>query len=411
MFKVIKLFPSILRLSLKEIITIRKLQKIFEKPSLWLKFPYSCNLLPSIYFDFRNNVFDKKCLSKHGYRLIASDNFNYSTGMPPALKEKHPKKRKNEKESNNWIDYKTKKNKKTDMYITDSTKDNHKYHTELISKKKGENCLDESKIPKSYIIPSTSQRQSKHSRKNKKKSVASLEDKKNNLRYIPPRQSTLTPKCYTISSSDDSENEISLIYESKNRHQPIGLPQTKIKGQPIMRISDINKIPLPSNVDVVNKIVDIRTIPLPSSPKLINGADLEIIPLPEIIENYDNSNSVVSCEVLNSDTNLIKRDCENITEQTVSESLTSHKIEVTHTSVSAELNEVIFTADGGHGSHNHNETVMKIGSVDFDDIFVENGLVINSDMYHKALRMRNALEQNRQWEYLEDKHKHGGENS
>nr|CAD7596413.1 unnamed protein product [Timema genevievae] len=28
-----------------------------------------------------------------------------------------------------------------------------------------------------------------------------------------------------------------------------------------------------------------------------------------------------------------------------------------------------------------------------------------------ALRMRNALERNRQWEYLEDKHKHGGENS
>nr|CAD7257465.1 unnamed protein product [Timema shepardi] len=68
-------------------------------------------------------------------------------------------------------------------------------------------------------------------------------------------------------------------------------------------------------------------------------------------------------------------------------------------------------ADGGHGSHNHNETVMKIGSVDFDDIFVESGLVINSDMYHKAHGMRKALERNRQWEYLEDKHKHGGENS
>nr|CAD7195738.1 unnamed protein product [Timema douglasi] len=402
MFKLIKLFPSILRLSLKEILTIRKLQKILGKPSLWLSFPYPCHLLPSIYFD-------EKCLSKYGYRLITSDNFGYNIGMLPILKEKHPKKRKHEKESNSWVDYKT---KKTDMYISDSTRNNHKYHTELISKKKGENCLDESKIPKCYIIPSTSQRQSKRSKKNKKKSVASLEDKKDKSRYILPRQSTLTPKCYTISSSDDSENEISLIYESKNRHQPTGLPQTKRKGQPIMRISDINKIPLPSNVDVVNKIVDIRTIPLPSSPKLINGADLEIIPLPEIIGNYENpNNNVVSCKVLNSDTNLIKHDCENITEQTVSESLTSHKIEVTHTSVSAELNEVIFTADGGHSSHNHNETVMKIGSVDFDDIFVESGLVINSDMYHKALGMRKALERNRQWEYLEDKHKHGGENS
>nr|CAD7423791.1 unnamed protein product [Timema monikensis] len=409
MFKLIKLFPSILRLSLKEILTLRKLQKIFEKPSLWLSFPYPCNLLPSIYFDFKKNVFDEKCLSKYGYRLIASDNFGYKTGMLPILKEKHPKKRKHEKESNSWIDYKT---KKTDMYISDSTSNNHKYHAELISKKKGENCLDESKIPKCYIIPSTSQRQSKHSKKNKKKSVASLEDKKDKSKYILPRHSTLTPKCYTISSSDDSENEISLIYESKNRHQPTGLPQTKRKDQPIMRISDINKIPLPSNVDVVNKIVYIRTIPLPSSPKLINGADLEIIPLPETRENYENpNNNVVSCKVLNSDTNLIKHDCENITEQTVSESLISHKMEVTHTSVSAELNEVIFTADGGHGSHNHNETVMKIGSVDFDDIFVESGRVINSDMYHKALRMRKALERNRQWEYLEDKHKHGGENS
>nr|CAD7453597.1 unnamed protein product [Timema tahoe] len=75
------------------------------------------------------------------------------------------------------------------------------------------------------------------------------------------------------------------------------------------------------------------------------------------------------------------------------------------------LRHYYVSADGGHGSRNYNETVMKIGSVDFDDIFVENGLVINSDMYHKALRMRNALERNRQWEYLEDKHKHGGENS